>query len=416
MVRVGLGRWAASYAPQRTDLRDWEEEARTAQRGLWGDATGANVALPPSLADQLRSTPVPKPVATPRPGPTKNATPAIAAAPKVKSPAAPTKTAAPRPISLPRVTDIALPALFFFTAFFFALLHWKNRDSRSILPQLCTATIFAIGATMLLPLPILLMNGRFQVSGATVVAGITGPVAAFGLWFAAALGRREQILRATALRPIAELTSGFVRVAGQTTAPNGLAESTVGRIPGIYIKEVTWRYEADLEHARGQGRKRVVPHRWIKKQDETRTADFVLTDDSGSVAVDAEHAKFYPLRVARFYNDMPIEHFFEKPYSGDVRTEVFFIPATANLTVWGRAYRTASPIPGESEERIGSDTATVGLIIVEENPARVYSKRASLSLLLTLAAIALAAVAAYAILSPKTFDTLLRPLFGGYAG
>jgi hypothetical protein len=314
------------------------------------------------------------------------------------------------------VLDVAVPALAFLTAFFFILLHARSRwEVRCIPAQLLTALILAAGGTMLLPLPILLLGGRFQMTNPTMTVGIAAPLSALCLWAAFALTRREQILRGTPPRPVADIEDGLVRVAGETSAPYGTVESLVGRIPGIYIREVTWRYEADPDRvAHGRGRKRVTPHRWVKQMDETRAADFRLTDDSGSIVVDGGYppeaggARFHPLRVARFYNEIPVEEFFDRPYTGDTRTEVYFIPATANVTVWGRAYRTASPVPDGSERRIGSDAATVGLIIVEENAARVYSGRASVGLLLTLAAIALAAVAAYGILAPDPFAGLLK--------
>jgi endonuclease YncB( thermonuclease family) len=411
MIQVGLARWAQEYAPTRTRLGELETQAHEARRGMWSDPTGANVPLPPSLAERLRATPTPIGSASPTPTvpvPSPGATPDVAPTPASTSPALPAPASAPPRFNRP-VLDVAFPALAFLTAFFFILLHWRSRwEVRCIPAQLLTALLFAAGGTMLVPLPILLLGGRFAVTNATVTVGIAAPLAALCLWAAFALTHREQILRGTPRCPIATIEEGLIRIAGEASAPGGTVESIIGRIPGIYIREVTWRYEADPERApHGRGRKRVTPHRWVKQMDETRTADFRLTDESGAIIVDGDRATFHPLRVARFYNDIPVEEFFDRPYTGDTRTEVFFIPAKANLTVWGRAYRTASPVPNGSEIRIGGDPATVGLIVVEENAARVYSGRASVGLMLTLAAIGLAAVAAYGILAPDPFAGLL---------
>jgi hypothetical protein len=104
--------------------------------------------------------------------------------------------------------------------------------------------------------------------------------------------------------------------------------------------------------------------------------------------------------VARFYNEVPVEEFFDNPYTGDTRTEIYFIPATANLVVWGRCYPAPSVRTGEPEYRIGYDPILETLVMVEENPARLFTNRLLWGVVLVLLAVLLLGVALYISLNP----------------
>jgi hypothetical protein len=191
-------------------------------------------------------------------------------------------------------------------------------------------------------------------------------------------------------------------LSGRTSTPQGAVASSVGNIPGIYIHERSFRFEAE-----GGRHGKNARYHWVLLYDETHTADFLLTDETGSVLVETAQGVFHPLRVARFYNDIPVEQFFAESYNGDVRTEVFFIPPEANVTVWGRFYITATPLAEKKERRIGHDLLTETLLIVEENPGRVFTHRPLISLLLTLLAAVLSFGAIVCIVAPATVMHLL---------
>jgi hypothetical protein len=279
-------------------------------------------------------------------------------------------------------------------------LLWASRWQFRALPYQTLVALGAGGAaTLLLPLPLFVLWRRFAVDDALLLVAAATPVATLFACLSVTLGRRDWLLRMAPRVPVGAPIQGFARVTGETSAPQGTVYSVAGRIPGVYIREVTQRYEP---HADGRFDRahRSLPHRWVTVYDRTTTADFQLTDDTGSVEVKTDRAEFFPLRVARFYNDMPVGIFFDKPYSGDTRTEVFFIPVAANVTVWGRRHCSASPQPGEAAERIGYDAARGCLIVVDESPSRAYTGRWQISLILGLAALALALFVALEIVAP----------------
>lgn len=96
--------------------------------------------------------------------------------------------------------------------------------------------------------------------------------------------------------------------------------SIAGRIPGLYIHEVTQVFRDGA---------------WRTTYDETDTIPFLLDDGSGQVLVTGAKAKYLPIRVARFYNDIPVEKWHANSYGGDIRTEVFFIPTDVTVVVYG---------------------------------------------------------------------------------
>ena len=419
MVRVGLGKWARQYAPGRTDIEALENAARAARKGLWGDPNGANVALPPLAPRVSRPSPTPTPVRKPTPTPTvvSTATPPPVATPTATlqhpMPSAPPSVAAPPLLAVLPVLRPFLPLVFLalgvasvFTGILFAL---SGQKARGLPVQMIVGGGMALGMGLLLPLPLLLLSGHFILTKPILVIAVLLPLLALLLNTASRFYQSEQILRGVPRTPIGSLHgTGLVRVSGRTSAAGYLVSSTIGRIPGLYIREESFRYEPQSgRHGRN------TPHQWVVLKQEVQTADFVLTDETGSIFVETDHADIHPMRVARFYNDVPVEKFFIESYSGDVRTEIYFIPAEANLTVWGRHYETAAPVPGTSEKRIGRDLFTDTLIIVEENPARLLTARPVYGLLLTLLAVVVAAAIMLSVAAPDTITRLVPLHFGG---
>ena len=106
------------------------------------------------------------------------------------------------------------------------------------------------------------------------------------------------------------------------------------------------------------------------------------------------------MRIARFYNEIPVESYFNQAYVGDTRTEIHFIPPGVPVTAWGQLRQTASPVAGMEEDRMGYDAAHDCLVVVEGDPARLWTRRPLLGLLMTLAGIVLAGLVAYCLLTP----------------
>jgi len=289
------------------------------------------------------------------------------------------------------------------------LLWASGWQVRGLPYQAVVALGAGAAAALLVPLPMLLLWHRIPLRDSTVIAAAATPLVVLCAGLASALGRRDRLLRLATRVGAAGIRRGFVRIYGETSAPQGAVYSIAGRIPGIYIREITHRYEPHAD-GRFDRARRSLPHHWVQTYDRTTTADFRITDDTGAVMdVIADRGEFYPLRVARFYNDIPVETFFDKAYNGDTRTEVYFIPVTANITVWGRRYRSSSPLPGAATERIGYDAAKGGLIVVEETPSRAYTGRWQMSLLLSLGAIVLAGLIACAVFAPEMLPFRILP-------
>ena len=388
LVRVGLAIWARQYAPQRTHLGVLEQEAHASNRGVWGDSTGKNVSLPArAVAFSPRSHPTPHPnqkIPTPTPPPSE------ASLPKPSGPTQATQ-ASPAPViplssSTPAVataitaskigepnSDVVAVVFAFTTGTALALLLKRyGFDRRRFLFQFMLALTAGGMFTLLAPLPLLLSQSGIrsvQLPG-VLLAAVTTALAFAALFWAGRLGRRDRILRTIPQTSILDAVPGPVHLRGETSAPQGVIHSTVGGIHGIYIREVVCRYDPGQAKSKSQGMRG-----WVTLRDETRTADFLLTDETGTIGVDAARAMFHPLRVARFYNDIPVDTFFDRPYGGDIRIEVFFIPQSAEVSVWGRWYRSAAPDSSQVEERVGSDAGEMGLVIVEGREGRVYARR-----------------------------------------
>lgn len=414
LVQEGLATWTRQYAPKRAWLGKLEQDARSAARGMWGDPSGAGIPLPPVAFQQAQ----PRATSTATASePTSNSTTVVAPTPIPT--VAPGATETTRRVESPKssaatpfqVSDAFLWVLVFLAAATLGMLQWRSAWNLPSLPAHIGLAL-AVGGAGALLLPVLwAMPHLFAQGVQTWVPGGAALLAVLCLWASFALCRREQILRATGRTPIARLQAGFRRVQGEVSAPLGLVESKAGHIPAIYVHEVTHRCEAHGERpVNSRGPRRTTPHSWVKIEDETHVVDFQLSDDTGAVIVQPDRATFRPLRVARFYNDIPVETFFDNPYGGDTRTEVYFIPATANLVVWGRANQPLVAAGDTPAWRIGFDPLAENLLIVEENPNRVYTSRPLWGLLLTLLAVVLT-VAAMATLLPmwSAKDGLAHP-------
>lgn len=123
----------------------------------------------------------------------------------------------------------------------------------------------------------------------------------------------------------------WMKVRGQARPTGSPRTSVVGRIPALYLHERTQVY-------RDSG--------WQTTYDEMDRVPFVLDDGLDQAEVPVEKALYHTIRAARFYNDVPVEQWHVMPYSGDVRTEILFIPPDVTLTVYG-AVRT-QPLRFES--------------------------------------------------------------------
>ena len=96
--------------------------------------------------------------------------------------------------------------------------------------------------------------------------------------------------------------------------------SIAGNIPALYLRELT---ETFREGA------------WQVVHNEVHALPFVLDDGMQQALVPCEKTLYKPIRVARFYNDIPVENWHARAYSGDTRTQIIFIPPDVTVTVYG---------------------------------------------------------------------------------
>jgi len=430
LIRVGLATWAQNYAPKRDDLARLEQEARNANRGMWGDSEGRNIPLPPFARDSApaknRMAPDAqsvKPVSdqdktesepiSPLNVPLSDATIPV----RQRMPDPPPATWEQRFQSLTynlsmdymppepaRAFRFMLPIMLLGGGIvggltFFYLLRFGENRAGSLSYKIIYAVFTGIAGACLTPLPTLLVSRYLPGTRDSALVAICLPL---GVWFwrkSLGLFQRDRILRATPARQLADERMGLVRVSGETVAPNGLTYSAVGKLPAIYLREMNYRYNPQTDAPYDRSRNS-LPHRWELMKDDVRAVDFVIRDETGEVNVIADRGEFHPLRVARYYNDIPVESFPAPPYAGDTKTEIYFLPERALVTVWGRRYRTASPIPGHHEERVGYDPVAQCLIIVEGAYSRLFSRKPFAGMLLAILATLSFGLAAYCILTP----------------
>ena len=283
--------------------------------------------------------------------------------------------------------------------------------------RIVAAAWIAVGVGLLSPLALLAWTQPVALSTTSAVVALTPPLVFLCAFYAVALCHKEQILRAAPEREFPGLGQGagraaLVKVRGHAAGLRGceLFVSKVGRIPAIYLREQTQRYEADAgggygESRRRRGRKK-GRYSWKVIDDGTSAGDFELRDGVGdTLLVEARRAEFHPLRTARFYNEVPVEQWFTRPYPGDTRTEITFIGPTAPLVVWGRARSSVREEDGASAEpRIVADDQQNLLVIVEGDASRIWSSRPLFGLLLTFVAIALTLLLVYCAATPGALD------------
>lgn len=399
LARVGLARWASVYAPDRTDIRAAADGAQRERRGIWGANDGANIVLPPSAseaqkaraeAQKAQATPTPRAIATPAPRVVTSPHPAPKPnkRDKTNKPHPPTHrptvpTASPSaPLFLPApfvgalVGFAAALALLFVYALVRALPPTPPRFVALALVAICFGGVGALLAA--LPTPAL---SSLLSSPSRGVAGIALPAAcllpATGLLLLRAGIRRlrdASRLRGAAVDPRAA-APGFVKLNGTARSVAGeLAASDVGNLPGLFVRETTARYTAETTHG-----KRLPAPRWQTLRDTMLAVDFELFstagDGTGSAVVLAAQdddvlratvpARWLPYHVARFYNEIPAAVWQAKPYEGDTRTEVYFVPDGATLTVWGEI---APPTAANQPPQIGG----MRLLIVDGAEERAY--------------------------------------------
>nr|WP_246385946.1 thermonuclease family protein [Armatimonas rosea] len=153
-----------------------------------------------------------------------------------------------------------------------------------------------------------------------LLLGILCAVALLGTAERVSRDARRLRQRPTLLTDQHDNTAGFMKLRGIAHTDQPLLVSIAGRIPGLYIHEITQVYHNGS---------------WRTTYDETDKLPFTLDDGSGQVTISEGLLRFMPIRVARFYNDFPVEKWHPNSYGGDIRTEVFFIPADVTVVVFG---------------------------------------------------------------------------------
>ena len=263
LVEQGLATWARQYAPARRDLEAAEKRARDARAGVWGNVELEKIRLRQAIGNP-KSMSLPPPTASPTAPPT--------ASPAPKTPPTPKVSSSPSPLSVP-VTEKDLPNI--------------SQGRPAVLWPLAVGILVA-------------------------VAFLTGAE-----WV-----RRDarRLRQRPALLADATNTLTPLKVRGLVRAQADLAVSIAGRIPGLYLHEVTQIFRDGA---------------WRTTYNETDTIPFVLDDGTEQYMVPLDRVRFKPIRIARFYNDIPVEKWHARSYGGDIRTEVFFIPADITLTLYG---------------------------------------------------------------------------------
>lgn len=413
LTRDGLATWASQYAGQRTDLADAESYAKAAQRGLWGADDGSNVTLPASAADAMKRkaaaaiakakaimpnpvVPKAEPKRTPSPRP---ATPKPQETPiPVVSNSSPKLTPEPTPpknipdntdISIPLIGGISVGVLTFLSLVAYGVAHGLPLTLKRTLFQFLLALTAAGLGAVVFTLPVSSLQNALTGGGdpTPAILGLIGPlIAVVLLGIGIGIIQMAVRLRRAAVDP-RQAPPGTVKIQGTArTATGELARSEVGRIKGLYVREVTSRYTAE-----GEKGKRLNAPRWVRVRDTVEAVDFEIFssagDGTGSAVVLAAQdeelphslapARWIPYHVARFYNEVPADTWFASAYEGDTRTEIFFVPSGATLTVWGSLH---SPTPGLPSPRIASDS-TMGAILICDGPeSRAYTGRGRVSL------------------------------------
>ncbi|MBC8135060.1 MAG: hypothetical protein H8F28_04130 [Fibrella sp.] len=427
LARAGLATWASEYAAQRTDLEDAQAYARTAQRGLWGATDGSNITLPASVADAIqrktaaaaarvkaaqaraeqsrRQTPK-SAIPTPEPVPSRIST---VSSPSPTPKPMPVKVAPPDAARyIPLIGGLAVGVLTFLALIAYGVAQGLPFHPRRLLCQ----SFFALTAGGLGAMAFVLPMAGWQkilpagtVPTPVILSLVCPLVSVLLLYVGGGMIRLAARLRRVAVDP-RRAEPGSVKLHGTARSATGeFVRSETGRIKGLYLREVTQRYTAET----GSG-KRLGSPRWVVVRDTASAVDLELFSSAGDgtgsalilAAQDGElpqslaPARWIPYHVARFYNEVPSDTWFATAYEGDTRTEVFFVPNGATLTVWGGLYAPAPTVTtGETVfpvPRIGSDEAMGTLLLCDGPEARAYAAQGGASLSFGLGWIALGIV------------------------
>ncbi len=443
LARDGLATWASQYAAGRADLEDAEAYARTAQRGLWGANDGTNVSLPASVADAARRravkntaaeaararaaaikagasssavrshppSPAPATPAPATPPPPSPATPRLVSKPKVAAatvrvtsvsaphakPVPPPVLTTDTPALAPLVGGISVAVLSLLSFLAYGVARGLSIAPKRLFAQSLLALLAGGLGAMAFALPVADWRAAFAGGGTsalTAVATLIGPLAAV-MFLRAGIGvtRTAARLRGAAADP-RRAGPGPVKLQGTARSATGeLMRASVGRIKGLYVREVTSRYTAET----GTGKRLGAP-RWVEVRDTAGAVDFEILSSSGDgtgsalilAAQDDEtpqslaKARWVPYHVARFYNEVPTDTWFATAYEGDIRTEVFFVPDGSTLTVWGDLHPPDPTIPDKTllppVPRVAPGGAAGALLLCDGPEARAYAGRGTASL------------------------------------
>ncbi|MBC8141556.1 MAG: thermonuclease family protein [Armatimonadetes bacterium] len=395
LVREGLATWAKEYAPTRADLQVAENAAKYAAHGMWGASDGSNVQLPASLADTLRrqaraKSAKTKPVAsravkaTPKP--------AVAAPLKTSVVAAPPSVPAESPL-IPIAGGVGTFALTLLALFAHGVSRGLPFGAKRTGAQVSLAFLAGVCGAAAFALPVRGFQSAFAFGiPLAVFAAFALPLLAAALLrFGGAVAGQTARLRGEPVDPRTFNTPGFVKLHGiAKRLPGDLPCSDMGDVTGLYVRERTARFTAETN----TGARAARPC-WVAVRDSTLAAPFELFssagDGTGSAVVlcdqDEEQTvqngslRWIPYHVARFYNEMPTDKWFAAAYEGDTRTEVFFVPPNATLTVWGTLH---APDPSQTGRdgvpmpRLAPDAATGVLLLCDGAEARAYPKASGL--------------------------------------
>nr|WP_309695901.1 thermonuclease family protein [Armatimonas sp.] len=312
LTEQGLATWSARYAPTRRDLAAAQGRAQVAHAGVWGNNEAETVRLRQQIKQwqKDRATPVPSTSPAPIASPAPKATP---------TPSAPRASPTPAAKSTP-TKSVAAPSVASDTAV-------KSSPVKS--PSLWPMVLGILGAAGLLTLAERVSRDARR------------------------LRQRPTVLADAQLRVDAQGRTGPLKFRGLAHAAGEQVASIAGHIPGLYVHEVTQIFRDGA---------------WRTTYNETDACPFILDDGSGEVRVSVGECLYKPIRIARFYNDIPVERWHAHSYGGDIRTEVFFIPSDVTLVLYGElgdlAKQTVLVIEGD-ERRLTllPVRATIGLIV-----------------------------------------------------
>ncbi|WP_395089902.1 thermonuclease family protein [Armatimonas sp.] len=304
LTEQGLATWSARYAPTRRDLAAAQARAQAAHAGVWGNNEAETVRLRQQIKQWQKDRATPAPITSP--APIISPAPTASPAPRASpTPAAPTKlSGTPSPAPVAKKTPVKSPSL------------WPM-------------VLGILGAAGLLTLAERVSRDARR------------------------LRQRPTVLADAQLRVDAQGRTGPLKFRGLAHAAEEQVASIAGHIPGLYVHEITQIFREGT---------------WRTTYNETDACPFILDDGSGEVRVSVAECLYKPIRIARFYNDIPVERWHAHSYGGDIRTEVFFIPSDVTLVLYGELGDLAkqSVLVIEGDERrltLLPVRAAIGLIV-----------------------------------------------------